>query len=195
MNAAQSTVHAPCMLRARGSGRGGGRGSGGDGGEEEEEGVLAVAAARRRRAWQRLRRGGGGRHVGSGGEEEEGVAADALPVEYEIDQKLNITHRDQVLAMGVDKYNDTCRGIVTRYTKEPSRPPTREATLSAKSTSLPLTTLPQARGPRSTFASSRTSTSPTTPVRALSTRRLRGRFGVGGGEEAEGVAAVGREGG
>lgn len=41
-----------------------------------------------------------------------------LPVEYEIDQKLNITHRDQVLAMGVDKYNETCRGIVTRYTKE-----------------------------------------------------------------------------
>jgi len=41
-----------------------------------------------------------------------------LPVEYEIDQKLNITHRDQVLAMGIDKYNETCRGIVTRYTKE-----------------------------------------------------------------------------
>mmetsp|Transcript_42557 Transcript_42557/g.102575 ORF Transcript_42557/g.102575 Transcript_42557/m.102575 type:complete len:1181 (-) Transcript_42557:155-3697(-) len=41
-----------------------------------------------------------------------------LPVEYEIDQKLNITHRDQVLAMGIDKYNETCRSIVTRYTKE-----------------------------------------------------------------------------
>ena len=41
-----------------------------------------------------------------------------LPVEYEIDQKLNITHRDQVLEMGIDKYNDTCRSIVTRYTKE-----------------------------------------------------------------------------
>jgi isoleucyl-tRNA synthetase len=41
-----------------------------------------------------------------------------LPVEYEIDQKLGITHRDQVLAMGIDKYNETCRGIVTRYTKE-----------------------------------------------------------------------------
>jgi len=39
-------------------------------------------------------------------------------VEYEIDQKLNITHRDQVLEMGVDKYNETCRGIVTRYTQE-----------------------------------------------------------------------------
>lgn len=41
-----------------------------------------------------------------------------LPVEYEIDQKLNITHRDQVLEMGIDKYNATCRGIVQRYTKE-----------------------------------------------------------------------------
>lgn len=41
-----------------------------------------------------------------------------LPVEYEIDKKLNITHRDQVLEMGIDKYNATCRGIVTRYTKE-----------------------------------------------------------------------------
>jgi isoleucyl-tRNA synthetase len=41
-----------------------------------------------------------------------------LPVEYEIDQKLNITHRDQVFEMGIDKYNETCRSIVTRYTKE-----------------------------------------------------------------------------
>lgn len=41
-----------------------------------------------------------------------------LPVEYEIDQSLNITHRDQVLAMGIDKYNATCRSIVTRYTAE-----------------------------------------------------------------------------
>jgi len=41
-----------------------------------------------------------------------------LPVEYEIDQRLNITHREQVLQMGIDKYNDTCRSIVTRYTQE-----------------------------------------------------------------------------
>jgi len=41
-----------------------------------------------------------------------------LPVEYEIDQKLNITHSSQVLEMGIDKYNATCRGIVTRYSKE-----------------------------------------------------------------------------
>eukprot|EP00551_Chaetoceros_affinis_P005894 CAMPEP_0203662048 /NCGR_PEP_ID=MMETSP0090-20130426/151_1 /ASSEMBLY_ACC=CAM_ASM_001088 /TAXON_ID=426623 /ORGANISM="Chaetoceros affinis, Strain CCMP159" /LENGTH=1150 /DNA_ID=CAMNT_0050524789 /DNA_START=83 /DNA_END=3532 /DNA_ORIENTATION=- len=41
-----------------------------------------------------------------------------LPVEYEFDQKLNITHRDQVLEMGIDKYNETCRSIVTRYTTQ-----------------------------------------------------------------------------
>jgi len=41
-----------------------------------------------------------------------------LPVEYEIDQSLGITHRDQVLEMGIDKYNETCRSIVTRYTEE-----------------------------------------------------------------------------
>lgn len=41
-----------------------------------------------------------------------------LPVEYEIDKKLNITGRAMVLEMGVDKYNNECRGIVQRYTKE-----------------------------------------------------------------------------
>jgi isoleucyl-tRNA synthetase len=41
-----------------------------------------------------------------------------LPVEYEIDQKLGITHRDQVLEMGIDKYNETCRSIVLKYTGE-----------------------------------------------------------------------------
>jgi isoleucyl-tRNA synthetase len=48
-----------------------------------------------------------------------------LPVEYEIDKKLNITHREQVFEMGIDKYNATCRGIVTRYTKEWERTVTR----------------------------------------------------------------------
>ncbi len=41
-----------------------------------------------------------------------------LPVEYEIDQQLGITHRDQVLEMGIDKYNETCRSIVLKYTGE-----------------------------------------------------------------------------
>lgn len=38
-----------------------------------------------------------------------------LPVEYEIDKKLGITNRQEVLKMGVDKYNAECRSIVMRY--------------------------------------------------------------------------------
>lgn len=41
-----------------------------------------------------------------------------LPVEFEIDKKLNIKGREDVLKMGVRAYNEECRGIVTRYTKE-----------------------------------------------------------------------------
>ncbi len=41
-----------------------------------------------------------------------------LPVEYEIDKKLDIKGREQVFAMGIDKYNAECRAIVTRYCKE-----------------------------------------------------------------------------
>ncbi|KAK9843147.1 hypothetical protein WJX74_007686 [Apatococcus lobatus] len=41
-----------------------------------------------------------------------------LPVEYEIDKKLGITHKEQVLEMGIDKYNEECRAIVMRYSKE-----------------------------------------------------------------------------
>ena len=41
-----------------------------------------------------------------------------LPVEQEIDKMLNIKFRDQVLEMGIDKYNEACRGIVQRYTSE-----------------------------------------------------------------------------
>ncbi|KAK9826356.1 hypothetical protein WJX81_001579 [Elliptochloris bilobata] len=41
-----------------------------------------------------------------------------LPVEYEIDKKLNVTSRDDVLRMGIDKYNDECRSIVMRYSSE-----------------------------------------------------------------------------
>lgn len=41
-----------------------------------------------------------------------------LPVEQEIDKMLKIKFRDQVLEMGIDKYNEKCRSIVTRYTKE-----------------------------------------------------------------------------
>ncbi len=41
-----------------------------------------------------------------------------LPIEYEINKTLGIENRKQVLAMGVDKYNAACRGIVDRYTTE-----------------------------------------------------------------------------
>ncbi|CAN0210745.1 unnamed protein product [Phaeothamnion confervicola] len=41
-----------------------------------------------------------------------------LPVEYEIDQALNIKGRHQVLEMGIGTYNNHCRGIVQRYTSE-----------------------------------------------------------------------------
>jgi len=39
-------------------------------------------------------------------------------VEYEIDKKLGIKTRDDVLAMGIDKYNEECRSIVMRYASE-----------------------------------------------------------------------------
>lgn len=41
-----------------------------------------------------------------------------LPVENEINKKLKITTKEEVLEMGIDKYNAECRGIVQRYTKE-----------------------------------------------------------------------------
>eukprot|EP00043_Microstomoeca_roanoka_P009306 m.88655 g.88655 ORF g.88655 m.88655 type:complete len:1182 (+) comp14546_c0_seq1:150-3695(+) len=41
-----------------------------------------------------------------------------LPVEYEIDKKLEIKGPDDVLKMGIDKYNAECRAIVMRYSGE-----------------------------------------------------------------------------
>eukprot|EP00742_Colponemidia_sp_Colp-10_P002909 GILJ01003106.1.p1 GENE.GILJ01003106.1~~GILJ01003106.1.p1 ORF type:complete len:1149 (-),score=229.84 GILJ01003106.1:175-3621(-) len=41
-----------------------------------------------------------------------------LPIEFEIDNKLGISGRDDVLKMGIDKYNAECRSIVMRYSKE-----------------------------------------------------------------------------
>ncbi|KDQ57791.1 hypothetical protein JAAARDRAFT_35481 [Jaapia argillacea MUCL 33604] len=41
-----------------------------------------------------------------------------LPVEHEIDKKLGITGREDVLAMGIDKYNAECRSVVMRYAGE-----------------------------------------------------------------------------
>lgn len=41
-----------------------------------------------------------------------------LPVEYEIDKKLGITGKHDVMKMGIDKYNQECRSIVMRYASE-----------------------------------------------------------------------------
>ncbi|OMO80371.1 Aminoacyl-tRNA synthetase, class Ia [Corchorus capsularis] len=41
-----------------------------------------------------------------------------LPVENEIDGKLGIKRRDEILEMGIGKYNEECRSIVTRYVEE-----------------------------------------------------------------------------
>ncbi|KAJ3679155.1 hypothetical protein LUZ60_017166 [Juncus effusus] len=41
-----------------------------------------------------------------------------LPVEYEIDTTHGIRSRQDVLDMGIDKYNGLCQGIVTKYVAE-----------------------------------------------------------------------------
>eukprot|EP00117_Sycon_ciliatum_P023564 scpid24302/ scgid20002/ Isoleucine--tRNA ligase, cytoplasmic; Isoleucyl-tRNA synthetase len=41
-----------------------------------------------------------------------------LPVEFEIDKKLGIKSPDEILAMGIDKYNAECRSIVMRYSSD-----------------------------------------------------------------------------
>ncbi|KAF8623102.1 hypothetical protein AX15_006513 [Amanita polypyramis BW_CC] len=41
-----------------------------------------------------------------------------LPVEHEIDKRLGITGKDDVMAMGIEKYNAECRSIVMRYASE-----------------------------------------------------------------------------
>jgi isoleucyl-tRNA synthetase len=41
-----------------------------------------------------------------------------LPVEHEIDKKLGITCKEDVLKFGIDRYNEECRGIVMRYSSE-----------------------------------------------------------------------------
>jgi isoleucyl-tRNA synthetase len=41
-----------------------------------------------------------------------------LPVEHEIDKKLNIKGREDVMKMGIGVYNEECRAIVQRFTAE-----------------------------------------------------------------------------
>ncbi|KAI9297973.1 isoleucyl-tRNA synthetase [Neoconidiobolus thromboides FSU 785] len=47
-----------------------------------------------------------------------GFDCHGLPIEFEIDKKLGITGKDDILKMGIDKYNEECRSIVLRYSKE-----------------------------------------------------------------------------
>jgi len=41
-----------------------------------------------------------------------------LPVEHEIDKKLGVKGKEDILAMGIPKYNEECRAIVMRYQAE-----------------------------------------------------------------------------
>ncbi|KUI97507.1 isoleucine--tRNA ligase [Vibrio sp. MEBiC08052] len=41
-----------------------------------------------------------------------------LPIEHEIDKSLGMSAKETVERLGIAKYNDECRGIVQRYTKE-----------------------------------------------------------------------------
>ncbi|WUR02315.1 isoleucine-tRNA ligase (IARS1) [Vairimorpha necatrix] len=41
-----------------------------------------------------------------------------LPVEFEIDKKLGINQKSQILEMGIDKYNAECKSIVMKFSNE-----------------------------------------------------------------------------
>jgi isoleucyl-tRNA synthetase len=41
-----------------------------------------------------------------------------LPVEYEVEKELGIKRRQDILKMGVGKFNNACRSIVLRYTRD-----------------------------------------------------------------------------
>lgn len=41
-----------------------------------------------------------------------------MPVEHEIDKKLGITGREDVMKIGIAKYNEECRSIVMRYSSQ-----------------------------------------------------------------------------
>ncbi|KIM26940.1 hypothetical protein M408DRAFT_175402 [Serendipita vermifera MAFF 305830] len=61
------------------------------------------------------------RHASSSGfhvERRFGWDTHGLPVEHEIDKTLKIKSKDDVMAMGIDKYNAACRAIVMRYSSE-----------------------------------------------------------------------------
>ncbi|NLG34725.1 MAG: isoleucine--tRNA ligase [Lentisphaerae bacterium] len=41
-----------------------------------------------------------------------------LPVEVEVEQSLKVSGKREIEALGVDRFNESCRGIVLRYTRE-----------------------------------------------------------------------------
>ena len=41
-----------------------------------------------------------------------------LPVENEVEQQLNLSSRSDILSLGVDRFNETCRDVVLRYSEE-----------------------------------------------------------------------------
>jgi isoleucyl-tRNA synthetase len=41
-----------------------------------------------------------------------------LPIEFEVEKRLDLKGRKDILNFGVDKFNEECRSIVLRYTKE-----------------------------------------------------------------------------
>ncbi|MEC7184162.1 MAG: class I tRNA ligase family protein, partial [Bdellovibrionota bacterium] len=41
-----------------------------------------------------------------------------LPIEYEIDKKMGMSAQDTIKKIGIKVYNDECRGIVQRFSKE-----------------------------------------------------------------------------
>ncbi|KAJ9080766.1 isoleucine--tRNA ligase [Entomophthora muscae] len=47
-----------------------------------------------------------------------GFDCHGLPIEFEIDKDLGVKTKQDVLNMGIDKYNEACRSIVLRYSKE-----------------------------------------------------------------------------
>jgi len=47
-----------------------------------------------------------------------GFDCHGLPIEYEIEKDLGIKTKEEILELGIDKYNDACRKIVLRYAKQ-----------------------------------------------------------------------------
>ena len=64
-----------------------------------------------------------GRHV----ERRFGWDCHGLPAEFEAEKQLGITHKNEIEAMGVERFNNACRTSVLRYTKDWERYVTRQA--------------------------------------------------------------------